>query len=67
MSRDTVILQVPVGREELDWLERAAKLLNMTVEDFVRDALGLSKPDPTTLPYGVRHLRVIPPEAEGRS
>jgi hypothetical protein len=46
MSERRLILQIPVSRAELEWLERAARVSGVTVEQLVHDALPLAGSEP---------------------
>jgi hypothetical protein len=56
-ERWPVVLQIPVSRAELEWLERAARVSGVTVEQLVHDALPLARRDPATSEDRERQMR----------
>ena len=46
MSERRLMLQIPISRAELAWLERAARVSGVTVEQLVHDALPLGGSEP---------------------
>jgi hypothetical protein len=56
-ERRQVVLQIPVSQAELEWLERAARVSGVTVEQLVHDALPLARSDPAMAEDRERRMR----------